>query len=143
MKVFGPQGVVRGMAWMAVAALLSVFLPGAFRVCLCDEDPDGCGRACHVCVEERPAAVTTDCAGTAESASLSAAEDCRHLVIEVGDLSSSADEVQIPMVAATVDFSSVACRRLSPPGALRFDSTAPPDSGGCYRTYSTRLNPLS
>ena len=136
------KGILRGAAMTAALAMLSVCLPGSLRFCLCDEDPDGCGRACHVCVEDRMPAVD-DCGGCGHDHLSAADEDCQHLTIEAGDLTLASGDVAIPRIAAPIAFIAVECRNASLPSVVSVDSTAPPDSGGLYRSYSIRLNPLS
>ena len=136
------KGILRGAALTAALAMLSVCLPGSLRFCLCDEDPDDCGHACHVCVEERTSAIDA-CGGCGHSHLSSADEDCHHLTIEAGDLTLASGDVTIPVVIAPIAFIAVDCRGNALSTRALFDSTAPPDSGGCYRTYSIRLNPLS
>ena len=143
MRICGQlKGILRGAALTAALAMLSVCLPGSLRFCLCDEDPDGCGHACHVCVEERAPAGDA-CGGCGHDHLSSADEDCHHLTIEAGDLALVSGDVTIPTVAALIAFIAVDCRGNALPTYALFDSTAPPDSGGCYRSYSIRLNPLS
>ena len=143
MRICGQlKGILRGAALTAALAMLSVCLPGSLRFCLCDEDPDDCGHACHVCAEERTSAIDA-CGGCGHSHLSSADEDCHHLTIEAGDLTLVSGDVAIPMVAAPIAFIAVNCRGNALSTHALFDSTAPPDSGGCYRTYSIRLNPLS
>ena len=136
------KDILRGAALTAALAMLSVCLPGSLQFCLCDEDPDGCGHACHVCVEERTSAIDA-CGGCGHSHLSSADEDCHHLTIEAGDLTLASGDVTIPVVIAPIAFIAVDCRGNALSTRTLFDSTAPPDSGGCYRTYSIRLNPLS
>ena len=136
------KGILRGAALTAALAMLSVCLPGSLRFCLCDEDPDDCGHACHVCVEERTSAIDA-CGGCGHSHLSAADEDCHHLTIEAGDLTLASGDVTIPVVIAPIAFIAVDCRGNALSTRALFDSTAPPDSGGCYRTYSIRLNPLS
>ena len=136
------KGTLRGAALTAALAMLSVCLPGSLQFCLCDEDPDDCGHACHVCVEERTPAVD-DCGGCGHDHLSAADEDCHHLTIEAGDLTLVSSDVAIPTVAALIAFPAADCRNAFLPSVAFYDSTAPPDSGGCYRTYSIRLNPLS
>ena len=143
MRICGQlKGILRGAALTAALAMLSVCLPGSLRFCLCDEDPDDCGHACHVCVEERTSAVDA-CGGCGHDHLSAADEDCHHLSIEAGDLTLASGDVAIPMVTAPIAFSAVDCRNASPSAVVFADSTAPPDPGGCYRSYSIRLNPLS
>ena len=143
MRICGQlKGILRGAALTTALAMLSVCLPGSLRFCLCDEDPDDCGHACHVCVEERTSAIDA-CGGCGHSHLSSADEDCHHLTIEAGDLTLASGDVTIPVVIAPIAFIAVDCRGNALSTRALFDSTAPPDSGGCYRTYSIRLNPLS
>lgn len=136
------KGILRGAALTAALAMLSVCLPGSLQFCLCDEDPDDCGHACHVCVEERAPAGDA-CGGCGHDHLSSADEDCHHPTIEAGDLTLVSSDVTIPTVAALIAFIAVDCRNASPSAVVFADSTAPPDPGGCYRSYSIRLNPLS
>ena len=144
MRICGQlKGILRGAALTAALAMLSVCLPGSLRFCLCDEDPDDCGHACHVCVEERTSAIDA-CGGCGHSHLSAADEDCHHLTIEAGDLTLASDDVAIPKIAAPIAFIAADCRgKALSTHALLFDSTAPPDSGGLYRSFSIRLNPLS
>lgn len=111
--------------FMAVL-LATIFLAGPVSFCLCDEDPDNCGEACHDCSE------STD-------------EDCEHTTIDVDDFTLSHNDDNIINVDyipdALADFYSLnnlKARQISRPSA-----TSPPFRSWAYTSYSKRLNPLS
>ena len=108
--------------FMAVV-LAAIFLAGPVSFCLCDEDPDNCGEACHDCSE------STD-------------EDCEHTTIDVDDFPLSHNIINIDyQFEAVADFYStlsLKARQISRPSA-----TSPPFRSWAYISYSKRLNPLS
>lgn len=111
--------------FMAVSLAL-LFLAGPVSFCLCDEDPDNCGEACHDCSE------STD-------------EDCEHATIDVDDFTLSHNDDNIINLDyqpdAVTDFYStpgLMARQISRPVAA-----SPPFRSWAYTSYSKRLNPLS
>lgn len=114
----------------AAARALSVIsvsfcLSGSIGICLCDNDPDDCGECCH------------DCADHSE-------DECRHLTIDLGDFMypqsdatpaygeiAQTQHLKIEISAADLAF------------APRPSSTAPPDTGGVYTSYSSRIHQRS
>ena len=111
--------------FMAVM-LAAIFLAGPVSFCLCDEDPDNCGEACHDCSE------STD-------------EDCEHATIDVDDFTLSHNDDNIINIdyflQVAADFNSsikLEARQISRPRA-----TSPPFRSWAYISYSKRLNPLS
>lgn len=111
--------------FMAVL-LAAIFLAGPVSFCLCDEDPDNCGEACHDCSE------STD-------------EDCEHATIDVDDFTLSHNDDNIINLDcqpdAVTDFYStpgLMARQISRPSA-----TSPPFRSWAYTSYSKRLNPIS
>lgn len=111
--------------FMAVM-LAAIFLAGPVSFCLCDEDPDNCGEACHDCSE------STD-------------EDCEHTTIDVDDFTLSHNDDNIINIdyqyEAVADFYSplsLKAQQISRPSA-----TSPPFRSWAYTSYSKRLNPLS
>jgi hypothetical protein len=114
-------------AFRAAAVLYVAFLLcGTVEICLCDPDPDNCGEHCHDCEDH-------------------AADECRHLTVDVGDYFVSQTAVSIPSVfAAVYPFPVSANLELSFRPRLRPVSTAPPDnSTGNFLFYSTRIHPLA
>ena len=118
-----------GNAAVRAVSLLSVAfcLNGTASICFCDTDPDGCGEHCHDCSEPE----TED--------------SCKHLTIQI-------DEFLVPQtdtVAATdgllitICFTDPQTAAIPPEPVISPISTAPPDSGGAYVSYSTRIHPQS
>ena len=113
---------------MAVASFVAVARGSV--LCLCDEDPDDCGRACHECGRPR-----TD--------GIAHADDCLHLDFTAVDLASAAGGVRLPVVffapraipqvvvLSTVGSDVVPC------------ATSPPPWPSVYSSCSTRLFPRS
>lgn len=113
---------------MAVASFVAVARGSV--LCLCDEDPDDCGRACHEC--GRPA---TD--------GIASAEDCLHLDVAAIDLAFADGGVRLPavffaprLIPQTVVLSSVGLEIVP-------CATSPPPWLSVYSSYSTRLFPRS
>ena len=128
---FSAMGMLRtlrkvGSAAVRAVSLLSVAfcLNGTASICFCDTDPDECGEHCHDCSEPE----TED--------------SCKHLTIQV-------DEFLVPqtdMDVAADGLEAPACLSVPPIAAIPSEpvirpvSTAPPDSGGTYVSYSTRIH---
>jgi hypothetical protein len=95
------------------------------EMCLCDPDPDNCGEHCH------------DCDDHSENT-------CLHLSIDVDDFLAPQAGVSIPAISPAV-FCTPTLALLEQPARFRArpQSTAPPDSGGRYISFSSRLHPLS
>ena len=109
---------------MAVASFVAVARGSV--LCLCDEDPDDCGHACHEC--GRPA---TD--------GIAHADDCLHLDVAAVDLVSVGGGVRLPVVSfasrailASVVLSSVGLE-------VEPCATSPPPWLFVFTSYSTRL----
>ena len=95
------------------------------EICLCDPDPDNCGEHCH------------ECDGHTE-------DDCLHLSVDVDDF--LVPQTGVPLPSAMLEFFSpppFQVVEISLRPRLRPLSTAPPDCGGKYVSYSARLHPLS
>lgn len=113
---------------MAVASFVAVARGSV--LCLCDEDPDDCGRACHEC-------------GVPRADGIAHADDCLHLNVAAVDLALAAGGARLPVVSlapqaipqiavlSTVGSDVVPC------------ATSPPPWLSVYSSYSTRLFPRS
>lgn len=155
----------------AAAALVSVIvlLAGSVQVCLCDPDPDNCGRQCHVCEDESPSLL----AGVQAQTCLQVYADesfatnvllleeegtlpeggaafhheehpCNHVTLALGDQLSVSTDVPVPLVGNFPTGAWILMASTSPPRWRRPSSTAPPDSsGGCYLLNATRIHPLA
>ena len=124
------MGVLRTLrkAGGAVVKTVSVFsvafcLTGSARICLCDPDPDDCGEHCH------------DCSGHSE-------DECHHLTIDLdeflvpqSDTATVTDGLAIPVCTMVPQIAAIPSEPV-----IRPISTAPPDSGGTYVSYSTRIH---
>ena len=131
---FLAMGILRtlrkvGDAAVRAVSLLSVAfcLNGTANICFCDTDPDECGEHCHDCSEPE----TED--------------SCKHLTIQIDeflvpqtDTATVTDGLAMPVCIMAPQIASIP----SEP-AIRPISTAPPDSGGTYVSYSTRIHPRS
>jgi hypothetical protein len=113
-------------AFRAVAVLYVAFLLcGTVEICLCDPDPDNCGEHCHDCEDH-------------------SGHECSHLTVDVDDILAPQTGVSIPaVVLAFFSAPSLSVEELSLHLRPRPSSTAPPDSGGRYISFSSRLHPLS
>ena len=140
-RMLSSRGVF-GRCLVALALVsLSLHLFGAFRVCLCERDPDRCGRECHTCCDEGACAAPdadSDCALVAD-------ECCNHLVLEAGDISGSDTQVRLSAscVLATCE---AAGRSISRAECLLRGSrrmTDPPRDIPNAPAVFRRLNPLS
>lgn len=124
-RLMGKTAVVVMTALMAL-----VVVARGEALCLCDEDPDGCGRACHECGEPLPD-------GSSES------EDCLHIGFAACDLAPSDVSVRWTPVAEgpleCVPEVSVLLRKTPP---VRRE-TSPPPWIPSYCSYSFRLFPRS
>ena len=131
MRVVGVSKRTRRFAaavMMAVASFVAVARGSV--LCLCDEDPDDCGHACHEC--GRP---TTD--------GIAHADDCLHLDVTAVDLALAAGGVRLPLVFL-VPRAIPQCVVLSTIGSDVVPcATSPPPRPSVYRSYSTRLFPRS
>lgn len=113
---------------MAVASFVAVARGSV--LCLCDEDPDDCGHACHEC-------------GRPTSDGIASEDHCLHLDVSAVDLASADGAVRLPVVffapqaipqtvvLSTVGSDVVPC------------ATSPPPWTSAYRSYSARLFPRS
>ncbi len=113
---------------MAVASFVAVSRGSV--LCLCDEDPDDCGHACHEC--GRPA---TD--------GIASEDHCLHLDVTAVDLASVGGGVRLPVVFfAPRTIPQVAV--LSTAGSDVVPcATSPPPGLSAYSSYSARLFPRS
>lgn len=111
--------------FMAVL-LAAIFLAGPVSFCLCDEDPDNCGEACHDCSEPID-------------------EDCEHTTIDIDDFILSHNDDNIINVDCQPDIVAdfYSTLRLKARQILRPSATSPPFRSWAYTSYSKRLNPLS
>ena len=107
-------------------SLLSVAfcLNGTANICFCDTDPDECGEHCHDCSEPE----TED--------------SCKHLTIQIDeflvpqtDTATVTDGLAIPVCTMVPQIAAIPSEPV-----IRPISTAPPDSGGTYVSYSTRIH---
>ena len=113
---------------MAVASFVAVARGSV--LCLCDEDPDDCGRACHECGRPR-----TD--------GIAHADDCLHLDFTAVDLASAAGGVRLPVVffaPRAIPQSAVLSTVVSDVVPC---ATSPPPWPSVYSSCSTRLFPRS
>ena len=122
---------MRKAAAVVMAAVASfVAVARGAELCLCEEDPDGCGHACHECGVPVPD-------GVSES------DACLHLDIPSVDLASSDPVVRLPsvwLVSAAI------------PHVVRFAAfelevlpraAGPPPELPAFCRYSIRLMPRS
>lgn len=122
------------MAAAAMAAVASFVAVARGEVlCLCDEDPDGCGEPCHECHEGEPS--HTD--------GLSEPDTCAHLDLSATDLTRSEVKVRLPTaelapLPAVLAPVTVSRRRVSIPC-----QTSPPDKSRTFCRFSFRLMPRS
>ena len=131
MRVVGTSKRMRRFAavvMMAVASFVAVARGSV--LCLCDEDPDDCGHACHEC--GRPA---TD--------GIAHADDCLHLDVAAVDLASVDGGVQLPVVFPAPRVIPQAVVLSSVGHDVVPCATSPPSGLSVYRSYSTRLFPRS
>ena len=131
MRVVGVSKRTRRFAavvMMAVASFVAVARGSV--LCLCDEDPDDCGRACHECGRPR-----TD--------GIAHADDCLHLDVTAVDLASVGGGVRLPVVC----FAPRAIPQIVVASSVGSDvvpcATSPPSWSSVYRSYSSRLFPRS
>lgn len=142
------NAVKMGVAVAAALVSVVVLLAGSVQVCLCDPDPDNCGRPCHVCVDE-PAArggvqLGADSSPIDGTTLRHEEHACNHVTLALGDSFSVPTDVPVPLVGDfpvgswTLTLSHPLVQRMRP------NSTAPPDSGGGgYLLYATRIHPLA
>ena len=131
MRAVGVSRLTRRFAaivMMAVASFVAVARGSV--LCLCDEDPDDCGRACHEC-------------GGPTADGIARADDCLHLDVAAVDLAAVGGGVRLPgvfhapkaipqvVVLSAVGLDVVPC------------ATSPPPWLSVYSSYSTRLFPRS
>ena len=131
MRVVGVSKRTRRFAavvMMAVASFVAVARGSV--LCLCDEDPDDCGRACHEC-------------GRPMTDGIAHADDCLHLDFTAVDLASAAGGVRLPVVF----FAPRAIPQTAVLSTVVSDvvpcATSPPPGLSVYSSYSTRLFPRS
>ena len=114
---------------MATVASFVAVARGA-ELCLCDEDPDECGHACHECGVPAPDGLSDD-------------DGCLHLDVSPVDLVSSDPVVRLPCVwfapaAVPYDVRLVAFELEALPR-----TTGPPPDLPEFCRYSIRLMPRS
>lgn len=116
-------------ALMAAVASLVAVARGEV-LCLCDEDPDDCGHACHECGVPVPDGVAD-------------ADACLHLEIASPDVVAADDGDILPtVVGGSVTAIPIAMApRLAPVVIPR--ETSPPPRLPVYCSYSIRLFPRS
>ena len=128
---FSAMGMLRtlrkiGTTAVRAVSLLSVAfcLNGTANICFCDTDPDGCGEHCHDCSEPE----TED--------------SCKHLTIQIDEfLVLQTDTATVTDGLAIPDYTMVPQIAAIPSEpVIRPISTAPPDTGGTYVSYSTRIH---
>ena len=116
-----------------LAAVICFAAPLTARtLCLCDPDPDGCGRECHDCGGETAPTHTI----------LQTGDPCTHLILH----SQPTHPVDTQSFAPPApDLPPISCLATPPrapaPISRAHQPAAPP--GDHYRTYSTRLCPLA
>ena len=139
------NAIKTGVALAAALVSVVVLLAGSVQICLCDPDPDNCGRPCHVCVDE-PCVDEGVSAGEdfspIDGATFHHEEHaCNHVTLALGDPFSVSTDVPVPLVGDfpagvwTLTLSTPPVRRMRP------CSTSPPDSGGGYLLSATRICP--
>ena len=114
---------------MAAVASFVAVVRGA-ELCLCDEDPDGCGHACHEC-------------GVPEPDGLSDGDGCLHLDVSPVDPAPADTGVRLPVVrlapmAVPYEVRLVAFEMEALPRAV-----GPPLELPAFCRYSIRLMPRS
>ena len=118
-----------GNAVLRAVSLLSVAfcLNGTASICFCDTDPDECGEHCHDCSEPE----TED--------------PCKHLTIQIDeflvpqtDMTAVTDGLPMPAFFPVPQIAAVPSEPV-----MRPISTAPPDTGGTFVSYSTRIHQRS
>ena len=118
-----------GTAALRAVSLLSVVfcLNGTASICFCDTDPDECGEHCHDCSEPE----TED--------------SCKHLTIQIDeflvpqtDMTAVTDGLPMPAFFPVPQIAAVPSEPV-----MRPISTAPPDTGGTFVSYSTRIHQRS
>ena len=122
---------MREAAAVVMAAVASfVAVARGAELCLCDEDPDGCGHACHEC-------------GVPAPDGLSDGDECLHFDVSSVDLASSDPVVRL---------SGVWLAPVAIPHDVRFAAlelealpcaTGPPLDLSAFCRYSLRLMPRS
>lgn len=123
---------VKKAAVVALAVAMSFFVVGrGAYLCLCDEDPDGCGHACHEC-------------GTPQTDGLSAGDDCLHLELPAADLAVADKGVSLPLpVAASFEVPAAPPVPSVTHNGVPPCETSPPCRRCGYCCYSNRLYPRS
>ena len=110
----------------------SIFVVGrGAYLCLCEEDPDGCGHACHEC-------------GTLSTDGLDAGEDCFHIELPAVDLAVVDNDVSLPVpVVAAFAVPEQPPVPLATRDGVPPCETSPPFRQSGYCSYSNRLYPRS
>lgn len=121
-----PRRLATDAVTVITAAVLSfVSVARGEVLCLCDEDPDGCGTVCHEC-------------GPAVPDGLSEYDDCLHLGIGAVDLIACDDAPEV--VGGPAVFVPVHVPAVPPPSVRRpVPCAASPPLSCWYRSYSIRL----
>jgi len=120
----------KAAAVLMTAVIVFVAVTRGETFCLCDDDPDGCGSACHEC-------------GAPMTDGLSDGEWCLHLELALVDLAPTDGDVPVPAVygmptAVTPHVVAAHAERFA---VLR--ETSPPPWHHSYCSYSIRLYPRS
>ena len=113
---------------MAVASFVAVARGSV--LCLCDDDPDDCGIACHEC-------------GGSTADGIACADDCLHLDVAAVDLAPVGGGVRLPVVL----LAPRAIPQVVVLSAVGSDvvpcATSPPPWPSVYSSCLTRLFPRS
>lgn len=121
---------MRKAAAVLMTAVVSFVAVGRGEVlCLCDEDPDDCGHACHEC-------------GAPVSDGISGGEDCLHLDVASADLVVTEEGVRLPCVSAMPETPSFAVVVAPSAPEVSPCATSPPRVPS-FCSYSHRLFPRS
>lgn len=99
-------------------------------LCLCNEDPDDCGHACHTC-------------GAPAQDGLSGGDDCLHLDVASVELSLPGEDVRIPFVDAMPDLPPVVGAVTVSAAEVPPLATSPPPRVSTFCACSIRLFPRS
>lgn len=122
--------VKKTSAVVMMAAMSFVVAARGEVLCLCDDDPDDCGRKCHECGHAKPDGLVVD-------------DDCFHLEIDTGDIATADDGVRLPDVgAAPIPRALLESAVLTKRDSIAYE-TSPPFRLATYCSYSVRLFPRS
>ena len=124
------MGRMRKAAAVLMTAVVSFVAVARGEVlCLCDEDPDDCGHACHEC-------------GAPVSDGISGGEDCLHLEVASADLVVAKEGVRLPCVSAMPEAPAFVVVMAPPVSEVPLRATSPPRLP-MFCSYSHRLFPRS